>query len=371
MEKLIVLDTECYPNYWLISFKSLSNGKVVLIDTKSKLTSEQKIQLKRIMSNQVTFGFNSIHYDLPMIQAALNDYDVKMLYKLSKKIVNGQPYFVTYKQMGVVPPNYNHFDIKEPAPAVMISLKNYGTRVGSKKLWDLPYDPNKSITDSEIDNLKAYCENDLDTTIDLYNAIKDRIQLRIDMQNEMYKGIGDLRSKSDAQVAEAIFKFELAKKNVKIPYVEASKRLKSSVTYTCPDFIVFKSDELNKLRDMFDGATFKINQGTGQPILPKEWGKLLKPTIDGTVYKLGLGGIHSQEKRLAIESNDKFVLRNADVASYYPSMILEFGLYPKSLGKKWLDIYRNVYITRLEAKRKASELSKEIKKLEKQLGNMV
>ena len=191
------------------------------------------------------------------------------------------------------------------------------------------------------------------------------------MQNEMYKGIGDLRSKSDAQVAEAIFKFELAKKNVKIPYVEASKRLKSSVTYTCPDFIVFKSDKLNKLKDMFDGARFKINQATGQPILPKEWAKLLKPTIDDTVYKLGLGGIHSQEKRLAIESNDKFVLRNADVASYYPSMILEFGLYPKSLGKKWLDVYRNVYITRLEAKRKASELSKEIKKLEKQLGNMV
>lgn len=351
MKRLVCLDCECYPNYFMVAFKSVNTGKVIIIDTKNTaLSNESKKRVQSIMSTNTTFGYNSISYDLPMITYALSGASCKELYELSSEIVSkGQPDFISYKSIGMDNPNYDHFDIKEPAPAVMISLKNYGTRVGSKKLWELPYEPSSYLNDEQIENLKKYCENDLDTTIDLYKAIEARIQLRIDTSNQ-YLGIGDLRSKSDAQMAEAIFRFELSKVGVNIQKLSPKDRIPKNVVYKCPEFISFKSQKLNDLKELLDGAVIQVNKSNGQPILPKEWTKQLKPKIGDTVYKIGLGGIHSQEAKLVVKSDDVMVLRNADIASMYPSIILELELFPKSLGKEWLSVYRKIYQTRLKAK---------------------
>ena len=350
MEKLICLDCECYPNYFMVAFKSVKTGKTIIIDTHGKLNQDSIRRVSSIMRSATTFGYNSISYDLPMITYALSGATCKELYELSSEIVSkGQPDFISYKSIGMDNPNYDHFDIKEPAPAVMISLKNYGTRVGSKKLWELPYEPSSYLNDEQIENLKKYCENDLDTTIDLYKAIEARIQLRIDTSNQ-YLGIGDLRSKSDAQMAEAIFRFELSKVGVNIQKLSPKDRIPKNVVYKCPEFISFKSQKLNDLKELLDGAVIQVNKSNGQPILPKEWTKQLKPKIGDTVYKIGLGGIHSQEAKLVVKSDDVMVLRNADIASMYPSIILELGLFPKSLGKEWLSVYRKIYQTRLKAK---------------------
>lgn len=364
MKRLICLDCECYPNYFMVAFKSVNTGKVIIIDTKNNaLSNESRKRVQSIMSTNTTFGYNSISYDLPMITYALSGASCKELYELSSEIVSkGQPDFISYKSIGMDNPNYDHFDIKEPAPAVMISLKNYGTRVGSKKLWDLPYEPSSYLNDEQIENLKKYCENDLDTTIDLYKAIEARIQLRIDTSNQ-YLGIGDLRSKSDAQMAEAIFRFELSKVGVNIPKIQAKDRIPKNVVYKCPEFISFKSQKLNDLKELLDGAVIQVNKSNGQPILPKEWTKQLKPKIGDTVYKIGLGGIHSQEDKLVVKSDDVMVLRNADIASMYPSIILELGLFPKSLGKEWLSVYRNMYKTRLKAKAEKNKIVNETLKI--------
>lgn len=357
MKKLVVLDIECYPNYFLIAFKGLDTGKLITVDTQNKLENEQKKRIKSILKKYTTFGYNSLNYDIPMLTYALDGASVDELYKLSKTIVEkGQPSWMTYRNLDLEQLDIDHFDIQEPAPAVMISLKNYGTRVGSKKLWDLPYNPYKRVNSEQIENLNSYCENDLDTTIDLYRAIEGRMQLRIDMSVEWGS---DLRSKSDAQIAEEIFKRQLAKNGKKIEHKKAKDRLVKYVDYKCPDFIQFESEELTAIKELFDGSRFEINQGNGQPILPKEWTKFIKPKIGQTVFKLGLGGIHSQEKSLSIKANEKYVLRNADIASMYPSIILLLGLYPKSLGKEFLDIYRKIYRTRLEAKRTGNKLVNE------------
>jgi len=60
--------------------------------------------------------------------------------------------------------------------------------------------------------------------------------------------------------------------------------------------------------------------------------------------------LHSKEKKLVCEPDDDHVMRNIDVASYYPSMILEFGFYPPRFTEKFLEVYGNIYKTRLKAK---------------------
>jgi len=345
---MIALDIEVLPNYFLLVIKSVKTGNVKqfeMLGVETSMNSNDRRNIKYLLTKHSSFGFNSNKYDIPLINYMLDCATCNDIYKASCNIIkNRLPDFITYRTYEITNNKFDHIDLIEPAPAVMVSLKNYGARIGSKKLKDFYLDPHTEIEAKQLDEFRCYCINDVDTTIDLYNHIKDRIQLRKDMMNNMYSGIRDLRSLSDAQTAEAIFLFELGinkPKPAKVP---------KTITYSAPDFIEFKSDELNMLLYTMCNTEIPVNQGNGQPILPKEWTPLLKYKIGNTIYKIGLGGIHSQEKKLVVESDDEYVLRNADIASMYPSIILLMGLYPLSCGRKFLDVYNDIYTTRLKAK---------------------
>ena len=353
-KNLVCLDIECLPNYFLAVFKSLNSGKVIKVDIygeSASLSKEQRKKIHTILSSRTTFGYNSTNYDMPMLNYALSGATCKELYQLSKTIIEkGQPCWITYKS--VEQRNYDHFDIQEPAPAVMISLKNYGTRVGSKKLQEFYLDPNKAITKEQVQGLNEYCLNDVDVTIDLYESIKNRIDLREEM-SEQYKQ--DLRSKSDAQIAETVLVSEL-KYQGKKPELANNYTIK----YKAPECIKFRDKTLQDAFEFIKNHEFTLD-GNGSPKLPKE---LVKPIVFArNKYKLGIGGLHSQEKSIAVRSDPLMVLRNADVASYYPSMILEFKWFPKHLGAKFLDVYRKIYETRLEAKRTGNKVVNESLKI--------
>jgi hypothetical protein len=67
---------------------------------------------------------------------------------------------------------------------------------------------------------------------------------------------------------------------------------------------------------------------------------------------VGIGGLHSQESSVTHRSiPGVHTLRTADVASYYPSLIINAGMYPTQLGPLFLQIYKGAYDERLAAKR--------------------
>jgi hypothetical protein len=353
MKNLVVVDIECYPNYFLIAFKDLSRKRLLTVECygESCLSKEDKQLVRRVMTKNTTFGFNSIKYDMPMIVYALDGANCIQLNVLSKKIIeNNQPEWMSYRNLDLVKPiSFDHFDISEPSPAVMISLKNYGTRIGSKKLWDLPFDPSKSVSKDEATTLKEYCENDLDVTIDLYNAVKDRINLRVEM-SEQY-GL-DLRSKSDAQIAETVITSELNKVGVDAIKPDLDNDYKAK--YKAPDYISFIGSDLKDVLCLVQNVDFTL-AANGSVKMPKDLSNL-KIVIGSTFYKLGIGGLHSQEKALSIVSNNSHVMKNADFTSYYPFIILGLELYPKHLGKEFLRVYEKIVKTRLKAKAKGDTL---------------
>ena len=258
------------------------------------------------------------------------------------------PEWMSYREFGIEPNGrFDHFDVAEPAPAVMISLKNYGTRIGSPKLQDFFVDPHEDLDPRQLPEMRRYCENDLDVTLDLYDAIADRIDLRVKMGEEY--GL-DLRSKSDAQIAETVIKSELAKAGVSAVKPNNVKR----PTYTAPEFIYFENPELNKLVCDIENISFELGANGAVKIPPALSRR--KIVIGNTIYKMGIGGLHSQEKSLVRESNDTHVMSNADFDSYYPFIILGLGLFPKHLTSKFLNIYRKIVTTRLKAKREKNKL---------------
>lgn len=363
MKDLVVLDCEIYPNYSLFAFKNIDNGKVVSIEMKGEdttLDEDQYRKLNTIMQKRVTFGFNSRNYDMPIILFALRRKTCADLHNMSIRIIeNNIPGWKTLKDFGLMwPKSIKHFDVQEPAPGVRVSLKLYGGRMHSKRLQDLPIEPGTHLSEEDMDNTLTYCINDLDTTIDLYRKIEDRIQLRVDMSEQYGQ---DLMSKSDAQIAEVVIKSQLQKKN-------PSKRLyapklpdNKTFRYDVPDFISFESPQLQDALETIRHHDFKLD-AKGSIKLPDKL-KKMKIELGYSTYQLGIGGIHSTEKKQTIIPNENQILADKDVASYYPSIILNLGLFPKHLGPTFLDVYRGIVETRLEAKRAKNKVVNESLKI--------
>lgn len=344
---LVVCDIEVSPNAYLVGFKSIEKGTVVQIGIRGEdaaLSTEQRKKLRGILSKYTIITFNGEKFDMPVILKSLEGINCNQIFQMSSKIIEKKmPGWLAMK-------NYNvdyfngliHIDLFEPSPGVAISLKMYGARLHSQKLQDLPYAFDKHLTQDEYDLWALYNINDLDTTIDLYHEIEKSIELRYNMSDQ-YKM--NLMSKGDAQIAETVLIEELSKKGLRAKKV----LLKSDYTieFKAPDCIKFESDELQARFDLILQESFILDKG-GKPKLPT-W--LTKPLLIGnTKYKMGLGGLHSQEKKLVVKSSKTHIVRNADVASYYPSMIIEFNYAPKSIGEGFLEVYKKFYHTRLKAK---------------------
>lgn len=356
LDNLVVLDCEIYPNYSLFSFKNITSGKVLTVEIKGRddfLDDARLRRLKGVMIQRTTFGFNSRNYDMPVILYALRGKTAYEIYQFGDRVIKENvPGWKTLKDFGLVwPKSIKHFDIQEPVPGVKVSLKLYGGRMHSKRLQDLPIEPGSFLTEEDMQDTKDYCVNDLDTTIDLYGQIKDQMQLRIDMSNQYGQ---DLMSKSDAQIAEVVIKSELQKRRPG-RYLKAPK-LSSSLTfrYNVPSFISFQTPDLQKALEIIRAHHFEMD-AKGSIKLPDEL-KKMKIHLGSSVYQLGVGGLHSKEKKQTVIPNENQLLIDKDVASYYPSIILNLGLAPKHLGQNFLEVYEGIVKTRLEAKRAKNDV---------------
>ena len=345
MKQRLVMDIECYRNYFLVMFRSIENGKIRYYEQ----FDGQRLnvtEIRRILREYLIVTFNGLNYDMPMLALALTGADCANLKRASDSIIVGNLRGWQFEQLhGVkVPQGIDHIDLIEPAFG-QGSLKLYGGRLHSKRLQDLPIEPDASISPDQRQQLIAYCGNDLQTTIDLYNHMRPQIELR----EHMTKDYGvDLRSKSDAQIAEAVIRSQLTKilgTTPQKPNIPKGTVLR----YKAPEFLKFKSPVLQaKLRDIV-ASDFIVDEN-GSPIEPASLcGQTI--CIGKNVYKLGIGGLHSSETTVAHHADDQYILVDRDVASYYPNIILLCRLYPKHLTEAFLTVYRSIVETRLKAKR--------------------
>lgn len=345
MKQRLVMDIECYRNYFLVMFRSIESGKVRYYDQfygQALNTAE----IRRILREFLIVTFNGNNYDLPMLALALTGVGCDALKRASDSIIVGNLRGWQFEQLhGVkIPQGIDHIDLIEPAFG-QGSLKLYGGRLHSQRLQDLPIEPDASISPDQRQQLISYCGNDLQTTIDLYNHMRPQIELREHMTKEY--GV-DLRSKSDAQIAEAVIRSQLTKilgRTPQRPNIPKGTVLR----YKAPEFLKFKSATLQaKLRDII-ASDFIIDEN-GSPIEPASLGGQTV-CIGKGVYRLGIGGLHSSEVSTAHHADEQYMLVDRDVASYYPNIILLCRLYPKHLTEAFLTVYGRIVAQRLEAKR--------------------
>lgn len=378
------VDVECYRNYFLVKFKLLSTGRYVSFaawtyDGLSEDTSQQELDIvgvRAMLMRVRAFGFNSGGYDMPMITLALAGASCATLKAASDRIIVGRmkpwEFYEEYRlKNGAGSYDYgpaayvDHVDLMEVAPGVGVSLKMYMGRMHSRRMQDLPIEPGATILAHQRPVLDRYCGNDLDGTHDLLEKLRDRLALR-ERVGARY-GV-DVRSKSDAQIAEVVIKARLGFKPQKGFWPHGS-----TFPYVAPAYVRFRTAELQEVYRIVTTTPFVVHDTDGREMFDEVTGEQimngvqLPEAIAGrnirigeTLYQIGIGGLHSQESKRVSVTTELEEVEDSDVASYYPSLILQLGMFPKQLGARFLEIYRDIYNERLDAKAAASRLQKEL-----------
>lgn len=353
----LILDVECFRDYFLICFLDRETGKTAFFDMwPGKALNVAKVA--HYMRNETTISFNGNSYDLPMIAAALDIRDCEELKKLSDEIIKSNlPSWRVCKDMGVtVPDRWDHIDIIDVVPG-QASLKVYAGRIGYPKLQELPIDHSASISPEQREELRKYCLNDVRVTDALYRQVEKQIALRVEMGVEY--GV-DLRSKSDAQIAETVLKKEIERasnKTLRVPKISDN----ATFRYLDPKIISFKGAELNEIFSRILDHKFSLS-ANGSIALP-DWLKDTRITIGDNEYQMGIGGLHSCEKSRSVYAGDTHILADFDVASYYPSIILQQNIAPDNMGDDFTHVYKSIVERRIAAKRAGNKVTADTLKI--------
>ncbi len=366
-----IYDTECYPNFWLLKFK-LESGIVYSFPIREgcRLSKQESETILTLFELFTTVSFNGNNYDIPMIIAALQGYTPEQLKILNDRIIpqqiKGQAKVYGAKPWELGLPEWkpaDHIDIMEVAPGAG-SLKQYCGRIHYKTIQDLPYTPSTVLTSEEIAVVDSYCENDLGGT----EALFDELQPQLRQRDAVGKRYGlDLRSKSDAQMAETVLKHRCEQALGRRIYkndIDWHMKFKCEV----PSYIAFSMPHLQRALSIVQNATFGIRPPASMGLEGFEPGRCitmpeelegLEIVIGHTTYKMGIGGLHSQEKRAVHIADDITVIRDIDVEAYYPTLMLNAGAWPTALGETFLVEFATIKNERVLAKALAKKLKAE------------
>lgn len=362
---LYAVDVETYPGCYLIGIKRLSDGKIRIFEQSDRSEIDYTL-LERILMSGTIITFNGMNFDGPVLWYSIEGVhscdengnptwrprtcgEIK---ELANRIIGDRlRYWEVGKKLGVwVPRDWDHVDLIEPQPNPFASLKILNGRMHGRWMRDLPYHHEAELTHEEIDKLREYLGNDLEATESLWHTLAEPMALR----RELGATVGqDLRSMSDTQVGMAIIKKRCEDALGRRLRREGS--VDDLFPYEPPPYVEFQTPQLRDIMEKLRAHRFELDK-TGKARLPDF---LLDPIRIGNMeYQMGIGGLHSTEANRSVREDFEHVLLDADVASYYPAIILSLGLYPPDIGPVFLDVYRQIRDDRVAAKKEAKALKK-------------
>lgn len=348
--KHVIADVEVFPNFHSTTFKCIESGKYkdfVICEWRNDL--EEYIHF--INNIQLLVGYNNIGYDDHIIHFIFNNHMdwvmrelngdelSKLIYIHSSIVINSEKLRIPrnrYKYQPVDLFLVYHFDNF----AKSTSLKQIEVRTKHPNVQDLPYSPSHIVKEHQIEGILKYNLNDVDVTDELYKRSKQMLQLRKRLGKEYNL---DMLSYNDVKVGETIAKQMYMKYSGK--KVQEFGKLRTyrdviKIANCIPKNVEFQTQYMKNILEKFKNVEISGTKGHFKE----------KVFLGGNIFKLGQGGLHSDDKAGLIKCEKGMVLVEKDVASMYPSIILNEKIYPAHLGIEFLHGYNDIYEQRLAAK---------------------
>lgn len=319
--RLIVYDVEVFCEDWLVIFKDIETGKYTCVHNDNE-------ELKECISEDCIYiGFNSKHYDQFIIKAICCGFTPQEVKQVNDFIIGGgqgwecpmlRDFFF----------RFNNVDIKDDMQ-MGLSLKAIEGHLGlSVEESTVPFDIDRPLTEEELKETAKYCIHDVDTTEKLVELRKDYLKNKIHIGK--LAGLDEVKAMgmTNAKLTAALLKAEQKPHDDERKYVYPPNLKREYIPQEVFDFFDRMYDPEISDKELFsDKQTFSIGDCPGV---------------------VGYGGIHAAiPNYFFVETKDR-VIRNKDVASYYPHLMTLCGYTSRNIPSA--KVFEDVLETRMKAK---------------------
>lgn len=349
MKKAYLFDVEVFPNVFMVTFrevKSREDTSFWIFNIEGKKRNDS-LELSRFIVNNLLIGFNNRHYDNSILnfihknarrfQDSEPDQVTSFIYQVSNKVIKEKLKDHKYK----LP--FRSCDLMAVG-TIKQSLKHVGVLLKHEWLQELPYPFDQKITTFEqLKVIKEYnIRGDIAITEKLYHRLRDKVIDRIEIEKE--EGVSALDS-TDSGISNQL----TIKMYQEITGLDRSSfiNLRTYRNYVrlgdcISPIIQFRSKELKKF----------LNDIKNVEVNPRQKGDFFRTvTIGKTTYTIGKGGLHDAMKNTVRIKKPGYLIRDADVGSYYPRIIEHFDCFPEHFDGRVKSRYGKLTDLRLSIKK--------------------
>ena len=307
---MIFYDFECYRYDWLVVLINPDKRtKDIIINNPEQLKNYYENN-----KNDIWVGYNSRNYDQHILKGILCGFDP---YKISDFIINqGESGYRFSSLMNKIP--LNNYDVMTS----MHGLKQLEGYLGNDiRETSVPFDLDRKLTDTEIQETVKYCTHDVEQTIEVF-----------------IKRIEEFNS-----IISLIKTFDLP-----INYVGKTKAQLSAIILGCNkvsrddewDIELIDTLRIKKYRKVVDWFLDKNNY---------DYSKNLECEVAGILHIFGWGGLHGAREKY----HGTGLIVHVDVNSFYPAIMIEYDLLTRNCTNK--NKYKEIRDYRLELKKQGKK----------------
>lgn len=334
--RIIVVDIEVFKYDWIAIFLDTTTGEWAVFHNDNQGVRDYMSQ-----SDVVFCGYNNKHYDNAVLKAICCGADPTLVKQINDFIIvedrpSWEHWFLRQNRFW-----FDSFDLMDDTQ-VGTSLKHIEAHMG----WNIEetqvdFNLDRPLTQEEIDSTVFYCKWDVKATAKLLTMRKGYLQAKLNVART--KGIPDTKAlyMTNARLTAAFLDATFTERYDEREYHYPDNLDLSLIPSAVLDFFDRLHDTSIPSKELFNSK--------------------LTIDVDGAEAVIGFGGIHHARPNYSEQASGGRVIRNFDVASLYPSLMVYNGYTSRNIP--YADRFAEVYHTRLKAKQTGDKFTANTLKL--------
>ena len=348
-------DVEVYPNFSLAGFRDYATGQVTQYSNHPAIGhsfADLRQWFTANAAETLFIGFNSLAYDNQILRAVIIEQidDPATLFERSVALIQASSRFANRLESIDQEVSADLLAIAGGQKAKLGSLKECGIKSDFYRLQVLPLPFDQALSVDEMRVVATYNALDLEITARVAGTMRDAIMARIALSIQY--GVRVI-NRHDAGLAEKVMAAQLfGAGKPEWPTATAwsirGRDLTQQFAFQNPAL----QDLVGRIADWHMRFTITEHIDNGETIRLVEGPSFADAfQVDGVTYRMGVGGLHSDDAPGIFETDDTFRLIDFDVASFYPALIINHQFAPVHLNKRrFLIAFDTLRQARLQAK---------------------
>lgn len=345
-----VYDIEVFKNVFHCTLLNTETEELIKFECSIRKNEIEEMCKFFLQPNICLVGYNNIHYDNPIINYCIEyfsnskyTYDkiCMSIFNLSTVITQDKENIDKWKRWKYAN-NFYTLDLLTMlySQALRVSLKEMQVTMMYKNVQEFNCNWQIPLATTEIDSMIEYNINDVMSTYELLKRCEKDIKLRLDIEDQY--NISCL-SKDGVNIGMQILAEEYMRKTGISWNILKDLRSPADTISLNEIILPFIKYDTKILQDL-------LTEMKSLTVSPGRKGYEKKFLLGDRVVSVGVGGIHTINEPEIIIPNENEILVDLDVASLYPSMLLNFNFYPRHLGKEFKEVYADIRERRIKAK---------------------